>query len=340
MVSLMLAETRSTPALVEAALREDVALYAELGHALRARRPNFAATVARGSSDHAAAYASSLFAIAAGCVTATLSPSLVTRYGARLRLSDAVVLGVSQSGASPDLVRVMQAARAASAMTIAMVNAPTSRLAAEAEWTLPLRAGPEQAVAATKSFILSLVAIARLTAAWTEDEELQTALSSLPDRLDSALGCDWSVGIDLLATAVGGFVVSRGPCLAVAQEAALKLKETSYLHAEAVSAAEIRHGPRAVLDATFPVLGIALDDPGGIDTLQFARELVGGPVLLASPHGGLAGAVNLKLPAPLHPLLDPIVATLAFYPFAEALARARGHDPDHPRGLLKVTETV
>lgn len=343
MTSLMLAEAREAPACVEAALREDAGLYASLGQRLRDRPPAFAATVARGSSDHAATYAGALFGIAAGRVTATLAPSLVTRYGAELAMAGALVLGLSQSGASPDLVVVMAAARAGGALTLAVVNTPSSRLAAAAEWELPQRAGPERAVAATKSFVMTTVAVARLVAAWTDDPVLEAALARLPERLATALDCDWSAALPLLSDpmAHGLYVVGRGVGLGTAQEAALKLKETSNLHAEAVSAAEVQHGPRAVIDGEFPVLVFGLSDPGGADARALAADLAGtgAPVLLASPDPGGIG-LHLPLPPPLHPLLDPIPAILAFYPFAEALARARGLDPDRPRGLRKVTETV
>ena len=343
MTTLMLAEAHEAADLAELALRQDGDLYAALGRALRERPPAFAATIARGSSDHAATYAASLIGILAGRATATLPPSLVTRYGAKLQLDGAVAIGLSQSGASPDLVQVMAAARTAGAVTVAIVNAPDSPLAAETTWVLPQHAGPERAVAATKSFVLTLVAAARLVAAWTEDAGLTAALAQLPDRLHAALACDWSAGRACLAEAAGSgaYVVGRGPGLGVAQEAALKLKETSNLHAEAVSAAEIQHGPRAVLDHGFPVLAFGLQDAGGADTVTLAAELagVGIPVLLAAPKPAGIGT-HLPLPPPLHPLLDPIPAILAFYPFAEALARARGLDPDRPRGLRKVTETV
>lgn len=342
MTSLMLAEAREAPACVEAALQEDAGLYAALGRMLRDRPPAFAATIARGSSDHAATYAGSLFGIAAGCVTATVAPSLVTRYGAALRCSGALVLALSQSGASPDLVAALAATRAAGARTLAVVNAEGSPLGRAAEWEVPQRAGPERAVAATKSFVVTLVAIARLTAAWTDDAELGAAIERLPDRLHAALACDWSAALPVLSgPGMGGlYVVGRGVGLAVAQEAALKLKETSNLHAEAVSAAEIQHGPRAVVSAGFPVLAFGLDDAGGADASALAGELalVGASVLLAAPRP-VAGT-HLPLPLPLHPLLDPIPAILAFYPFAEALAQARGLDPDRPRGLRKVTETI
>lgn len=334
--TLMHSEVQETPARVAAALQEDAARYAALGAALRAKAPAFVATIARGSSDHAASYAASLFALAAGRVTASIAPSLISRYHADLALAPSLALAMSQSGASPDLVQGLRAARQAGALTVAIVNVADSAVAAEAEFVLPQRAGPELAVAATKSVVLTMLATARLVAAWTQDAALEAAILALPEHLDLALRCDWSSGVARLMSCDSGlYVVGRGPALAIAQEAALKLKETSHLHAEAVSAAEIRHGPRAMLDRRFPVLAFGLADAGGSDTRALASELVaeGVPVLLA-------GSPELPLPPPLHPLLDPIPALLAFYPLAEALARARKLDPDRPRGLAKVTRTL
>ena len=343
MTTLMLQEIRTIPELAAVALSEDGALYADLGRRLRERPPPFAATIARGSSDHAASYAASLFGIRAGLATASISPSLITRYHAQLVLSDALVMALSQSGASPDLIDVLAMARHTGSLTVALVNVLGSPLARQAEWVLPQRAGPEHAVAATKSFVLTLLGIARLVACWTEDATLTAALGLLPGRLEAALRSDWSAALETLreANEAGTFVIARGPTLAIAQEAALKLKETSYLHAEALSSAEMRHGPRAVIDRRFPVLGFALADAGGDDTRALSAELAtaGAPLLLASPTPPPAGT-HLPLPPPLHPLLDPVVAVTAFYPFAEALARTRGLDPDRPRSLQKVTRTI
>ncbi len=336
----MLAEAREAPARVADMLAEDATLYAALGERLRARPPPFAITIARGSSDHAASYAASLLGIAAGCATVTLAPSLVTRYGARIHMRGALAIALSQSGASPDIVQALAAARQAGAITVAIVNAPGSPLAAEAAFVLPQRAGAECSVAATKSFVLSLVAVARLIAGWTRDAKLEAALPLLPATLAAALECDWTAALPLLARAQGLYAVGRGPGLAIAQESALKLKETCRLHAEAFSAAEIQHGPRAIIDAAFPVLAYGLADPGGDDARAFAAELAaaGVPVMLAAAEPG--AGLHLPLPPPIHPLLDPIAAILAFYQLAEAVSRARGLDPDKPRALHKVTRTT
>jgi glucosamine--fructose-6-phosphate aminotransferase (isomerizing) len=342
MSSMMLSETRDAPARVAAMLGAGEAAYVALAAALADRPPPFAATIARGSSDHGATYLASLLGIAAGIVTASLPPSLVSRYRARLQLDGALVVGLSQSGASPDIVAALEAAGAGGATTVAIVNADGSPLAAAADHVLPQHAGPERSVAATKSFICTLAVAARLVGQWLDDKPLLAALERLPDRLGAALACDWSAALPLLREASSLYVVGRGPGLAIAAESALKLKETAGLHAEAMSAAEIRHGPRAIIGEGFPLLAYALTDPGGDDARAFASELAaaGARVAIASHAPVVTPALHLPLPPPLHPLLDPIVAIQAFYPMAAALAEARGLDPDRPRGLNKVTRTV
>ena len=310
---------------------------------LRLRDPAFVVTVARGSSDHAALYLASLAGIVAGRITASLPPSLVTRYGAALGFERAFVVSLSQSGASPDIVRTLEAARAGGAITAAIVNQADSPLARAAAHFLPQHAGPEQSVAATKSVIATLAASARLVATWRPGRGAARtpwrACRTGSRRARVATGrprwpcCEQASSL---------YVVGRGPGLGIAAETALKLKETSGVLAEALSAAEIQHGPKAVIGPGFPVLAYGLDDPGGEDSRAFAADLAGaGARVMVASHAPAVpdGALHLPLPPPLHPLLDPIVALLAFYPLAEALARRRGRDPDRPPGLLKVTRT-
>ncbi len=339
MTSRMLEETREAPARVAAQLAADADVYEALAARLRAEPPPFALTIARGSSDHAATYAATLLAIEAGIVTASLPPSTITRYKANLHLRGALALAISQSGASPDVVMTLEAAAASGALAAAVVNDVDSPLAKAAGWVLDQRAGPERSVAATKSFIASLVAVARLVALWQRNAGLLASLEHLPARLEAAVAVDWSGALEVLAPASSLYVVGRGLGLGIAAETALKLKETSALHAEALSAAELRHGPRAVIEPSFPIMVYALDDPASADAAAVAEALIadGQSCLVASARSG--GGVRLPLPAPLHPMLDPIVAIQAFYPFAAALAEARGHDPDRPKGLRKVTKT-
>jgi glutamine---fructose-6-phosphate transaminase (isomerizing) len=336
----MLAEALEAPARVAALLAADDERYQALAARLRGAPPPFALTVARGSSDHAASYAATLLAVLAGIVTASLPPSTITRYRASLRLEGALALAISQSGASPDIVMTLEAAAAAAALTVAIVNDLAAPLAGAAAFVLDQHAGPERSVAATKSFIASLVAVARLVAIWRQDAGLLAALERLPARLEAAAALDWSAGLAALAPAASLYVVGRGLSLGIAAESALKLKETSALHAEALSAAELRHGPRAVLEPGFPVLIYALQDSASADAAALAESLgaAGQTCLVASASAG--AGLRLPLPPPLHPMLDPIVAIQAFYPFAAALARARGHDPDRPRSLQKVTRTL
>jgi len=340
----MRAEALSAPDRIAAQLAANAPALAHLGGILRAHPPAFAVTVARGSSSHAAGYARALFETALGLVTTPATPSAVTLYGARLCLSDALVLTISQSGQSPDLVTVVEQARDGGAITLALVNEVDSPLARAAEHCLPLHAGPERSVAATKSFLCSLSAAASLVSAWNPDPALDAALTTLPDRLREAGGCDWSAALPILRDARSLLVVGRGYGFPVAQEMATKLKETCTLHAEALSAAELLHGPVALVHDGFPVLLLALPDATLPGVLEVARRLrdQGARLMVASPVPEALALAHtpLPLPAPLHPMLDPLMAAQAFYPLAADAALARGLDPDHPPTLSKVTRTV
>jgi len=316
---------------------------AALAAQLRAAPPPFVATCARGSSDHAATYAKYLVETRLGVVTASLSPSVGSVYAAPLRLRGALFLAISQSGRSPDLLRNAEAARAAGARVVALVNVEDSPLAELADAVLPLGAGPEHSVAATKSYLASLSAIAQLVAHWSGDALLLRALDALPDAMADAWAQDWSPLVDGLADARNLFVLGRGLGLAAAQEAALKFKETCGLHAEAYSSAEVRHGPMALVGPGFPVLAFAQPDATGADAEAAAAQFHGrgAQVWLASadaPQGG-AGTV-LPLAAAPDPALAPLLVVQSFYRAANALALRRGHDPDLPPHLNKVTETV
>ncbi|HYG91291.1 MAG TPA: SIS domain-containing protein [Azospirillum sp.] len=343
-MSTMRTEALSAPDRVAEQLTATRPHLEQLAQALRARPPAFAMTVARGSSDHAAGYARYLFETALGLVTASAAPSVVTCYGARLRVGNALALAISQSGQSPDLVATLRATREAGACTVAVVNTEGSPLAEAAEHVVPMLAGPETAVAATKSFIASLAAVAALVAAWREDAHLAAALDALPGRLRQACALDWSAARPVLAEAESLLVVGRGYALPVAQEMAHKGKETCTLHAEPFSAAELLHGPVALVDEGFPVLLLAMPDETLDSALTTARRLreQGAHLLVASavPEALALADTPLPLPEPLHPMLDPIMAVQAFYPMIGDVAADRGFDPDRPRFLRKVTHTV
>jgi len=340
----MRAEALQAPQAVARLLAADDATYRALAAELHAHEPRALVTVARGSSDHAAHYMGYLIMSRLGRLVTSLPMSLVTLYPARLRCDGLVSLAFSQSGQSPDLVAPSRFFAAGGARTVAFVNDTASPLAQACQWVLPLHAGAEHSVAATKSFIAQLTAGARLVAAWEAqtpdaDASLLSALGSLPAALDDATRCDWEAALPALANADRLFVIGRGPGLAVALEAALKFKETCNLQAEAFSGAELRHGPMALVDEGYPLLVFAPRGPAQAGLLELARDMRqhGARVLLAAP----AGTAGAELPLALtgHEDLDPIAAIQSFYPMVEALARARGLDPDAPRHLAKVTRT-
>jgi glucosamine--fructose-6-phosphate aminotransferase (isomerizing) len=296
-------------------------------------------TCARGSSDHAATYARYLIETRTGLLASSAAPSVSSLYAARADLESVLFIAISQSGASPDLLAAARAARAGGAFVIALVNVEDSPLAAVASRTIPLRAGPEKSIAATKSYIATLAAIAQLVGNWTEAPELLGALDESPEQLARAWRLDWSSAIEPLRAAASLYVVARGLGLGIAQEAALKFKETCGLHAEAFSSAELRHGPVALVGHGFPVFAFAQHDEARADVEALAAELAG-----VGAEVWVAGATvpgTLELPAlDAHPAIEPMLLIQSFYRFACALAPARGRDPDRPPNLRKVTETV
>ena len=335
----MLDEAREAPDAVARQLAADGERWQAFGRTLRQHSPASLLTIARGSSDHAAHYAAYLVMARLGRLVASMPMSLVTLYQSQIRCDGLASLAFSQSGQSPDLVGPTEYFRRCGALTCAFVNDAQSPLARAAEWLFPLHAGEERSVAATKSFIAQLVAGARLVASWQDDAALARALEDLPRALQLAVHTDWSVGVETLAQADRLFVVGRGLSLPVALEAALKFKETCGIQAEAFSGAEIQHGPMALIEEGYPLLVFAPRGPAQAGLLELARAMRarGARVLLAAPPG--TPEANLPLVESALAELDPVCAIQSFYPMVEALARARGNDPDSPRHLKKVTRT-
>ena len=311
----------------------------QLGAVLRERAPRAVVTCARGSSDHAATFARYLIETHAGLLTSSASPSLSSVYETSTDLRDAVFIAISQSGKSPDLLAATERARASGAFVIALCNTPGSPLSQMAHHAIDLHAGAETSVAATKSYIASLSAIVQLVASWTRNDELLQALRAAPAQLETSWTLDWSAALAALQPAINLFVVGRGYGLGIAQEAALKFKETCGLHAEAFSSAEVQHGPMALVRRGFPVLAFSQSDEtrGGIE--QLARDFLDreATVLLAGTQVG--GALRLPVVA-AHPVIEPLLMIQSFYRLAATLAVARGFNPDVPPHLRKVTETV
>jgi glutamine---fructose-6-phosphate transaminase (isomerizing) len=310
-----------------------------LGERLRLLAPRAIVTCARGSSDHAATFAKYLIETRLGVLTSSAAPSVSSVYDSRPDLTNTACIAISQSGASPDLLAAVGKARESGALIIALVNVKDSPLAQRADHVVPLCAGVEKSVAATKSFIASLSAIIHLVSCWAEDRELSEALRKAPKHLERAWNLDWSPVVERLKSATDLFVVGRGMGLGVAQEASLKLKETCSLHAEAVSAAELRHGPMALVRAGFPVLVFSQNDEtrAGVEVLAAELTARRADVMIAGSR--CRGALHLPS-EPAHPVIEPMLIAQTFYRMANALSLARGLDPDRPPNLSKVTETV
>src|SRR5437868_5513104 len=337
--TLMYAEAAEAASVAE---RQLVALQPDLdalGRRLRELDPPLVITCARGSSDHAATFAKYLIEVRSRRPVASFAPSTSSLYATPWRhLRGALFLAISQSGRSPDIIISARAAKDAGAFVVAIVNEADSPLSEVAEITIPMLAGRERSVAATKSFIASLLVILGLVAAWTGEDELKRAAADAPQVLHNAWNLDWSPAVAALTGASSLFVLGRGLSYAIAQEAALKLKETCGLHAEAFSAAEVKHGPMALVRKGFPVLILAQDDATHASTLELAERFIarGARVMLAGPP--TSGALMLPTLA-AHPVIAPLLLIQSFYRLANDLALARGLDPDAPPHLRKVTET-
>jgi glucosamine--fructose-6-phosphate aminotransferase (isomerizing) len=339
--SMMEIEAGEAALVAERQLLELPPLLKGVGRSVRDLDPQFVITCARGSSDHAATYAKHLIEIEAGIPTASHSPSISSIFGTRWRrLQTTLFLAISQSGQSPDLIVSAQAARQAGAFVLGILNAASSPLEEESSAVLPILAGAERSVAATKSYIGSLLAIAHLVAEWTASDPLKAALQSSPAALRSAWELDWAEGVDALLKVRDMYVIGRGSTLAIAQETALKLKETCGIHAEAISAAEILHGPSAIVGAGFPVLVFVPSDAAGPSVASLAADLAEGGACVIVAGAGVRGAINLPTVQGLHPAVAPAASILGVYKMVAALSVARGLDPDRPRLLHKVTETL
>jgi len=337
--SRMLEEAADAARVIAGQLETNHERMQALGAALRAWRPRAVITCARGSSDHAATYARYLIETRAGVLTSSAPPSVASLYRTRTGFDRTVLVAISQSGASPDLLATAAAARAGGARVLALVNVEDSPLAALADQVVPLCAGAERSVAATKSFLASLAAVVHLTACWTEDAELQSALSELPRQLTQAWTLEWHAALGALSGASSCYVIGRGLGLGIAMEIALKLKETCGLHAEALSAAEVRHGPLALVGAGFPVIVLAQHDVTQAGVVALATEMAerGARILIAG--AGAAGATELPT-VRATAAIEPVLMAQSFYRLAHELAVDRGRDPDRPPHLAKVTETL
>jgi glucosamine--fructose-6-phosphate aminotransferase (isomerizing) len=335
----MVAEFREAPQAVRQQAQVLAAPIAALVDRLARRSPRFVVTCARGSSAHAATFAKHLFERHLGVPVAAAAPNISTVYRRQLSVKDQLFLTISQSGRSDDLVEATTMARAAGALTVAVVNDVESPLAATSEIVLPISAGREHSVAATKTFVASLAALLRLTAVWAGNEEMRRACDRLPDRIANACELDWRTALKLLGKENSLVAIGRGPTLAIAREAALKLKETCAIHAEAFSAAEFCHGPMALVAPNFPIFLFKPGDEAAVGLSELIFDLRSKRALvLIAETGGESPAGLPSLPAD-HPDADAICLIQSFYGLLVHLAQLRGTDIDKPRHLKKVTRT-
>jgi len=345
--SILLAEIHSQPRTLARLLAEGQEEVERVAAALRPRGIRHVVIAARGSSDNAARYAQYVLG-AFNSITVTLAtPSLFTRYAAPPRMDGALVVGISQSGQSPDLVAVVEEGRAQGCPTLAVTNVAGSPLSAVADHTLLLRAGEERSVAATKTYTAQLLTIAMLSAALDDDDrrrgevrevpgEVERALEVAPGALEAATG--------FLKDAGHGVVIGRGFNYATAFEISLKAKELAYVAVEPYSAADFQHGPIALVETGFAAIVVNVGGAVSQEVEELLRTMAergARPVVISNVPSSLAlASAPLELPAELPEWLSPIAAVVPGQMLAFHLSRARGFDADQPRGLKKVTKTT
>ena len=339
-MSLVREEIAEQPAAVARVLADAGGAIAAAAQEIRRRRPRYVVIAARGSSDNAARYAQHVLGRLCGLPVALAVPSLHTVYDAPMRYTDGLVIGISQSGASPDVVAVLTAARAQGCVTVAVTNDPASPMAAAATHVVALQAGAEESVAATKTYTTSLAVAAALAAGIAGDAEKTRELAGVPDALDRQLAR--LGGIDAAAEAAAQWtrlaVIGRGANYATAFEAALKIKELAGVAAEPASPADFLHGPVAMLDPGFPVLAILPSAPAGAairDVLAAAHDRHADITVIGDAPGERQLTVE-----PVPEWLSPLCAVIPAQLLAVGAAERRGVDVDRPVGLQKVTRTT
>lgn len=339
--AIMAAEIREQPDVLDRIRRDGRPAIVQVAEAVRRRAPRFVLFVARGTSDHAALYGKYLVETRLPLLAGLASPSTITVYGARPDMRDVLVIAVSQSGASPDIVEPVNQARAAGAITVAITNSAGSPLASAAEFHLDVLAGPERAVAATKTYTAELLTLFLFVEALAGRDGAEA--DTLPDRARAILAREETTAAIAVRYRFAEQLVTtaRGYNYATAREAALKLMETSYLVAYAFAGADLLHGPVAMIDRGFPVIAIVPSGAGGAamqPVLDGLRERGADTLVVGDPDAGPATLV-LPIPdaGPEH--LTPILTILPLQQLVWHLARERGTDPDQPRGLRKITAT-
>jgi glucosamine--fructose-6-phosphate aminotransferase (isomerizing) len=334
--SAMARETAEIPAAAERLLARS-SVFKDIVERIEHAKPRIVVFCGRGSSGHVGVYLRYLFEARLGLLASAAAPSVVTAYQRPPDMRGALFVVVSPSGRSPDIVTATEMARKFGALTLAIVNDERAPAAAASELVLPIGAGVEHAVAATKTVVLSMIAGAQLVATLARDDDLNDGLRHLPGRLSSALACDWSAWADSVAGAAAAFIVGRGYSLGCVREIALKVAEIMRVPTLGYSSAELRHGPRASITQATPLLVLRQNDQAAASVDELVNNLNehGERVFVA---GGTAG--TLPWIGDGHPACDPVVMLIPAYRAIEAAARRLGFDPDSPPHLSKVTRTL
>lgn len=329
--SIMAKEALQTPHIIEQQLRNNVHLCERIGSRLRAAPPQFVYIIGRGSSDHAGVFGKYLIEVELGIPVCSAAPSVSSLFKQQLKLNQGLVICISQSGRSPDILAQARAAQRSGASCIALVNDELSPLAALADEVIPLCAKEERAVAATKSYLATLTALLQLVAYWSESSELQSALLSLPKQLLDTIDAPQQLSLDFIKPLHSCVVLGRGFGYAIGREIALKLKEVCAIHAEAFSSAEFMHGPATLAAKPIAIIDIDLEDETAVAHRQQLAEM--------KLRGASIVQLNSQL-AKVHPRMQGLLILQRFYLDVEGISVAMGLNPDAPSGLNKVTHTL
>lgn len=329
--TIMAQEAAEAPSRIREQLAANASRIADIVQLIKQKQPRYVYMVGRGSSDHAGVFAKYLIEIEIGLPVAAAAPSIASVYNKQLDLTGALVLVISQSGRSPDILAQVAMAKAAGALVIALVNDESSPLAEQADQVIPLNVGVEKAVAATKSYLATLSALLQLVGVWSGNSELQQAVMSLPELLERAIELPSQLSALSLNKVEHLVVLGRGPGYAISREIALKLKEVCGIHAEAFSSAEFLHGPVTLVKDQFAIVDVSIaDEANAAHQAQIAEVRSRGARIVHLHHGDLLS----------NPRVLPLALLQRFYLDVEAVARSRGVNPDAPPGLNKVTKTV
>jgi len=339
-------EIHSQPKVLQEMIKKELPAIKKIAAAIKAKGVDYALIAARGTSDNAARYAQYLFGAINKLPVALATPSLYSIYKAPPRVKNALVIGISQSGKSPDIVSVLSEAKKQGSITVAITNFPDSDLANAADYTLELHAGLERSVAATKTYTTQIMAIALLSAAAAEDEEMLAVLAKIPAQMEQTLKLSPVIGAaaERYRYMKNCVVIGRGYNYATAFELALKVKELNYVMAEPYSSADFMHGPVALIEQAFPAIIMA---PSGVmlpEIIDFVKDLKsrGAEIIAISDDDEMLalGRTAFKMEVSVPEWASPLLTILPGQLLAMHLADVRDYDVDKPRGLLKVTETM